>query len=59
MKVSWRNPFSPTEKLCPRCGEPLRRLSALNGWLLPDVFVCEKCGYCGPLFVEVDVGEQE
>ena len=59
MSIRWKNPFSPTKKLCPVCGEPLKRLSALDGWFLPDVFICEKCGYRGPLFVEVDEDEQE
>jgi len=57
MSISWRNPFSPVKRLCPVCGSPLKKLSALDGWFLPDVFVCEKCGYRGPLFVEV--GEED
>jgi C4-type Zn-finger protein len=59
MSVRWRNPFTPRVKLCPKCGATLRRLSALDGWFLPDMYVCEKCGYKGSVYVEAEDHEPE
>jgi len=34
-------------KLCPKCLKPLKPLSQLSGWLTPDYYYCEACGYSG------------
>jgi len=42
-------------KLCPRCGSPKLRLSSrLDVWLTPEQYVCEKCGYKGPIVLEIE-----
>ena len=40
-------------KFCPVCGNPdLELSSSLDLWLTPPQYVCSKCGYKGPLFME-------
>jgi predicted RNA-binding Zn-ribbon protein involved in translation (DUF1610 family) len=42
-------------KLCPRCGSISIRLSNnLGFWLTPAVYICEKCGYNGPIVLELE-----
>ena len=42
------------KKLCPKCGNPELRLSSvLDVWLTPEQYVCESCGYKGPIVMEV------
>jgi len=46
---------SASIKLCPRCGSPKIRLSSsLDIWLTPEQYVCERCGYKGPIVMEVE-----
>lgn len=52
-----------TRKLCPRCGSAKLRLSSsfdtyprMYG-LTPVRYVCEDCGYAGPLVFEVEEEE--
>ncbi len=52
IKIRWKNPFELKERLCPICGSPVKRMTALSGWFLPDMYVCEKCGYKGPVYIE-------
>ena len=47
-----------TSKLCPRCGSPNIKISSgfdtyprLYG-ITPEKYVCNNCGYSGPLFLE-------
>ena len=41
-------------KLCPRCGSPkLRLYTSLYIGLTPVQYVCERCGYKGPVVMEV------
>ena len=41
-------------KLCPVCETPsLKSSSPLNGWLTPQIYICTKCGYKGPIYLEV------
>lgn len=54
-----RNALSRTPKLCPRCLSPLRRGSGLGGWLIPQDYYCEKCGYKGHAYLESRKEEQE
>jgi len=47
-------------KVCPICLSPkIRRSSSFDGWLLPEVYVCEKCGYRGPVYMEVEIEVEE
>ncbi len=44
-----------TEKHCPKCGDPHIRLSSkFDIWLLPEQYICEKCGYTGPIVLEIE-----
>ncbi|MDH5438487.1 MAG: hypothetical protein OEX76_06260 [Candidatus Bathyarchaeota archaeon] len=46
---------SPSLKLCPRCGSPKLRLSSrFDGWLTPEQYICENCGYKGPVVMELE-----
>ena len=45
----------PTRKYCPKCGNPNIHLSSkFDLWLFPEQYVCEKCGYKGPLVLEME-----
>ncbi len=46
------------EKLCPRCGSSKLRLSSrFDIWLTPEQYICESCGYKGPIVMEVEEEE--
>jgi len=46
---------SQTLKLCPRCGSPKLRLSSrFDVWLTPEQYICENCGYKGPIVMELE-----
>jgi predicted RNA-binding Zn-ribbon protein involved in translation (DUF1610 family) len=48
-----RGPIS--KMYCPRCGSPKIRLSSsLDYWLTPKKYVCENCGYTGPIVMEIE-----
>jgi predicted RNA-binding Zn-ribbon protein involved in translation (DUF1610 family) len=48
----------PSKKYCPRCGSPDIRLSSmLDYWLAPSKYFCEKCGYKGPIVMELEKEE--
>jgi ribosomal protein S27AE len=50
----------PTRKYCPQCGDPGVHLSSrFDLWLFPEKYACEKCGYTGPLVLEIDDDEQK
>jgi predicted RNA-binding Zn-ribbon protein involved in translation (DUF1610 family) len=45
----------PSKIYCPRCGSSSIRLSStLDYWLTPRKYVCEKCGYTGPIIMELE-----
>lgn len=45
----------PSKIYCPRCGSPEIALSSsLDYWLTPKKYVCAKCGYIGPIVMELD-----
>jgi len=45
----------PKPKLCPRCASPKLRLSSrFDIWLFPEQYVCENCGYKGPIVMELE-----
>ena len=39
-------------KLCPNCLGILEPYGELSGWLLPQEYLCEKCGYVGYVALE-------
>jgi predicted RNA-binding Zn-ribbon protein involved in translation (DUF1610 family) len=48
----------PTQIYCPRCGSPkIRFSSSLNYWLTPRNYLCENCGYVGPIVMELEKEE--
>ncbi|MDH7607129.1 MAG: hypothetical protein QHH12_05120 [Candidatus Bathyarchaeota archaeon] len=50
----------PTKIYCPKCGSPKIRLSSsLDYWLTPKKYICENCGYTGPIVMELEKGEKE
>ncbi|MCW3985680.1 MAG: hypothetical protein NWE91_04650 [Candidatus Bathyarchaeota archaeon] len=50
---------NPTRKHCPKCGNPYIHLSSkFDLWLLPEQYVCEKCGYKGSLTLEMEEEKQ-
>jgi predicted RNA-binding Zn-ribbon protein involved in translation (DUF1610 family) len=50
----------PTRKYCPRCGNPDIQLSSkFDIWLLPEQYTCEKCGYVGPIVLEMEKDPRE
>ena len=50
----------PTEKYCPKCGNPHIHLSSkFDVWILPEQYVCDKCGYKGSVVLEVEENRVE
>ncbi len=46
-------------KLCPKCrSSKLRLSSSFDIWLTPEQYVCENCGYKGPIILEVEEEEE-
>ena len=40
---------------CPKCGSfNVKPMTALDDWLTPAQYVCEDCGYTGPIILEVE-----
>ena len=47
-------------KVCPRCGSPdIHLSSSLDAWLTPEQYICRKCGYKGPIILEVEIDEEK
>ncbi|MCW3981397.1 MAG: hypothetical protein NWF11_07995 [Candidatus Bathyarchaeota archaeon] len=47
-----------TRKYCPRCRNPYISLSSkFDVWLLPEQYICEECGYHGPIVLEIEEGK--
>ncbi len=45
-------------KICPRCRSSRLRLSSrFDIWLTPEQYVCGKCGYKGPVVMEIEEEE--
>ena len=53
-RLARRSPFAPATKLCPRCLAPLKPRNELGGWLVPQDYVCTKCGYARSVYLEND-----
>jgi len=48
----------PGPRICPSCGSPkIREFGSLGSWLVPPTFICDDCGYAGPVVLEVDQPE--
>jgi predicted RNA-binding Zn-ribbon protein involved in translation (DUF1610 family) len=49
----------PKPKFCPKCGSPEIQLSSrFDVWLFPEQYVCRKCGYKGPVVLELEKEEE-
>ncbi len=47
-----------TIRICPKCKKPsLKPAYNVSGWLAPDMFRCEECGYIGNFYLEVEPEE--
>jgi len=45
---------------CPRCGSSRLHLSSsLDYWLTPKKYICEECGYIGPIVMELEKSGEE
>ncbi|MCW4031545.1 MAG: hypothetical protein NWE80_04185 [Candidatus Bathyarchaeota archaeon] len=45
----------PVQIYCPRCCSPKIILSSgLDIWLTPKKYLCEACGYIGPIIMEIE-----
>lgn len=53
----------PTLIYCPKCASPELKLSngfgGMNMWLTPMKYFCEKCGYVGPIYMEMEKEEEK
>jgi len=48
----------PTKIYCPRCGsQKIHLSSSLDYWLTPKKYVCDNCGYVGPIIMELEKEE--
>ena len=53
--LKWRSPSNRVIRLCPKCGSPDIYLSSkFDAWLMPEQYVCKRCGYKGPIILEID-----
>ncbi len=49
----------PSRIYCPKCASPRINLSnSLEIWLLPKKYLCENCGYIGPIVMELEKEEK-
>jgi predicted RNA-binding Zn-ribbon protein involved in translation (DUF1610 family) len=49
----------PAKIYCPRCCSPKIRLySSLDLWLTPKKYICDNCGYVGPIVMELEKEEE-
>ncbi|MHA1237972.1 MAG: hypothetical protein ACTSSJ_01780 [Candidatus Odinarchaeia archaeon] len=47
-------------KICPICGSShLKYASFLSGWYTPEQYICENCGYSGPLILEIELSKEK
>ena len=58
-RIVRRNPSKPVTKFSVNCLAPLKRGSQLGGWLVPQDYYCEKCGYKGYVYLEDRRSEDE
>jgi predicted RNA-binding Zn-ribbon protein involved in translation (DUF1610 family) len=49
----------PSAIYCPKCASPKIGLySSLDLWLTPRKYLCEECGYVGPIVMELEKEEE-
>jgi|TARA_B100001971_G_C18098432_1_gene487440 tRNA(Ile2) C34 agmatinyltransferase TiaS len=53
-KIKIRRVISKKKKLCPQCLKEVKSTSNLGGWLLPQEYSCNSCGYFGSIALEDD-----
>ena len=41
------------KKLCPNCLCQMKMFGELSGWLVPEEYLCENCGYKGHVALEL------
>ncbi len=47
-------------RVCPICeSRNIRKSSTFDGWLLPEQYICLDCGYRGPIYMEIQIDEEE
>jgi hypothetical protein len=51
--VVMRHSLKPRVKLCPKCLSPVKQVSSFGGWLIPEIYDCESCGYRGSIAFEM------
>ena len=45
----------PSAIYCPKCGDSnIKKSSSFDSWLIPAKYICEKCGYSGILYMELE-----
>ena len=50
----------PSKIYCPKCASPNIRISkGFDQWLVPMKYVCEDCGYYGPIVMELEKEESK
>lgn len=48
----------PTKIYCPRCGSPSLHISSSSDFFItPARYLCDKCGYLGPIYMELEKEE--
>ena len=62
--INIRFVLSNAKKVCPKCLNSIKLVSSifespLNGWLLPEEYACEVCGYVGPIALEISQSDQK
>ncbi|MBI2183498.1 MAG: hypothetical protein HYU39_00915 [Thaumarchaeota archaeon] len=46
------------KKLCPNCLGPLKPATFISGWLVPEEYLCEACGYVGHVSLEASNNQE-
>jgi predicted RNA-binding Zn-ribbon protein involved in translation (DUF1610 family) len=50
----------PTKIYCPKCCSPkIKMHSTFDLWLTPQKYVCDNCGYIGPIILELEKEEEK
>lgn len=50
----------PSQIYCPRCASTRINLSSsFDIWLTPKKYLCEDCGYIGPIIMELEKEEEK